>query len=313
MDLPDAVLEALSDRYRVEREIGKGGAAVVYLAEDLRDGRPVALKILKRAAGAAVGTERFLAEIRITAALEHPHILPLLDSGEAAGRLYYAMPYLAEGSLRDRLTAGGALPVAEAVRLLRQVAEALEHAHQAGIIHRDVKPENILLQGGLALVADFGIARASSTSLAGRRTTAGIVLGTPAYMAPEQATGDGNLDHRADLYGFGVLAFEALAGQPLFAAPNPQALIAAHVAQPPPRLHEVQHAVPRPVSDLVAKCLEKDPRKRWQHAAEIAKRLRGIEAAGAGSALSRHRAGCRRWVTRAGATALAAIAWLALR
>lgn len=313
MDLSDAVLEALSDRYRVQREIGKGGAAAVYLAEDRRDGQQVALKILKRAAGAAIGSDRFLAEIRITAALKHPHILPLLDSGEAAGRLYYAMPYLAEGSLRDRLTKGGALPVEEGVRLLRQVAEALEHAHQAGIIHRDVKPENILLQDGNAMVADFGIARAASTSLAGRRTTAGIVLGTPAYMAPEQATGDGILDHRADLYGLGVLAFEALAGQPLFDAPNPQALIAAHVAQAPPRLHEVRHSVPRPLSDLVARCLEKDPRKRWQHAAEVARQLKRIETGGGAASGMASRFGCRRRAAGAGAAALAALTWLILR
>ncbi|MCL4865903.1 MAG: serine/threonine protein kinase [Gemmatimonadales bacterium] len=276
MNLPDAVVEALAHRYRVERELGSGGAAVVYLAQDADLGYPVALKILKRAAGAAIGTERFLTEIRITAALQHPNILPLLDSGEAAGRLYYAMPYLTDGSLRDRLAAGP-LTLGEALPLLRQVAEALAHAHQAGIIHRDVKPENILLQGGEAMVADFGIARASSTSLAGRRTTAGIVLGTPAYMAPEQATGDGTLDHRADLYGFGVLAYEVLAGEPLFAAPNPQALIAAHVAQLPPRLHEVRPTVTRPVSDLVNRCLEKDPGRRWPHANDLARRLRHLE------------------------------------
>jgi serine/threonine-protein kinase len=279
VNLPDAVVTALAHRYRVERELGSGGAAVVYLAQDTRLGHPVALKILKRAAGAAIGTERFLAEIRITAALQHPNILPLLDSGEAAGRLYYAMPYLRDGSLRDRL-AGGPLPLVDALPLLRQVADALAHAHQAGIIHRDVKPENILLQDGEALVADFGIARASSTSLAGRRTTAGVVLGTPAYMAPEQATGDGALDHRADLYGFGVLAYEVLAGQPLFAAENPQAMIAAHVAQRPPRLHEVRGSVTRPVSDLVGRCLEKDPAKRWRHANDLATRLRGLERSG---------------------------------
>lgn len=312
MTLSEAVLAALAHRYRVERELGSGGAAVVYLAHDLAHDRPVALKILKRAAGAAIGTERFLAEIRITAALEHPNILPLLDSGEAAGRLYYAMPYLAEGSLRDRLTNAGPLPAPEAIRLLHQVALALDHAHQAGIIHRDVKPENILLRDGQALVADFGIARADSTSLAGRRTTAGIVLGTPAYMAPEQATGDGTLDHRADLYGFGVLAFEALAGQPLFAAPNPQALIAAHVAQAPPRLHEVNRGVPRALSDLVARCLEKDPGRRWQRATEIARRLKSLEGGGGASAAG-VRAGCRRWAGGASAIALVAIGWWVLR
>jgi len=279
VSLSDSVVDALARRYRVERELGSGGAAIVYLADDHHLGHQVALKILKRAAGAAIGTERFLAEIRITAALEHPNILPLLDSGEAAGRLYYAMPYLTDGSLRDRI-ATGPLGVTVALPILRQVAEALAQAHQAGIIHRDVKPENILLRGGEALVADFGIARASSASLAGRRTTAGIVLGTPAYMAPEQATGDGTLDHRADLYGFGVLAFEVLAGRPLFAAPNPQALIAAHVAQPPPLLHQVRGTVPRPVSDLVNRCLEKDPGKRFQSASDLARHLRALEASG---------------------------------
>ena len=200
----------------------------------------------------------------------------------------------------------------EAISLLAEVADALAFAHRAGIIHRDVKPENILLRDGHALVADFGIARASSTSLAGRRTTAGIVLGTPAYMAPEQATGDGTLDHRADLYGFGVLAFEMLAGQPLFAAPNPQSLIAAHVAQPPPRLHEVRDTVPRPISDLVGKCLEKDPKKRWQTAAEVAKRLRRLGRPPGGTAVTR-RSGCLRWFGSVGGAAAAWLLWLAVR
>ena len=181
-----------------------------------------------------VGTERFLAEIRITAALEHPHILPLLDSGEAAGRLYYAMPYLAEGSLRDRLTAGGALPVAEAVRLLRQVAEALEHAHQAGIIHRDVKPENILLQGGLALVADFGIALAVSRSDGSTRMTeTGMSLGTPHYMSPEQAMGNRDLDARTDVYALGCVLYEMLAGEPPFTGPTAQAIVARVMTDQP--------------------------------------------------------------------------------
>ncbi len=270
MNLPDAVIAALADRYRIEREIGKGATSIVYLARDLKHNRLVAVKVLKPAFGAAIGGERFLAEIRITAALQHPHILPLFDSGEAAGRLYYVTPFIEGETLRERLNRTGALPVPEAVRLLREVADALAKAHRAGIIHRDVKPENILVADGHALVSDFGVARAASTTMSGgRRTTAGMAVGTPAYMAPEQATADATLDHRADLYGFGVLAFETLAGRPPFQAANPQAVIAAHLTQPAPHLTDLVPGLDPAVSRIVDRCLEKRPGDRWPDATRL--------------------------------------------
>jgi serine/threonine protein kinase len=286
MTLPDAVAAALADRYQIERSIGTGGMAVIYLARDLKHDRMVAIKVLRPAIGAGIGAERFLAEIRITAALQHPHILPLFDSGEAAGRLYFVTPFIEGESLRERLTRDGALPVMEAVRLLREVADALAKAHRAGVIHRDIKPENILVADGHALVSDFGVARAASSTMSGgRRTTAGTTVGTPAYMAPEQATADGTLDHRADLYGFGVLAFETLAGRPPFHAPNPQALIAAHLTQSPPRLQDVAPQVSRALSHLVDRCLEKRPEDRWPDAAHLVAELDAVLAgAGTGNA-----------------------------
>src|SRR3954453_4138245 len=200
--LPDflgSVHAALGDRYRVERELGRGGMAIVYLARDLKHHRLVALKILRHELGAVLGPERFLREIAVTAGLQHPHILPLLDSGTlpAGGSPYYVMPYVQGESLRDQLEREGQLPVDQAVHIARDVAAALGHAHEHGIVHRDIKPENILLSGGQAVVADFGIARALSAE---RLTETGLALGTPHYMSPEQAAGDAHLDGRADIY-----------------------------------------------------------------------------------------------------------------
>src|SRR5688500_7416518 len=247
-----AELEAgLTHRYGAERKLGHGGMATVYLARDLRHGRHVALTVVQPAVGAAVSTERFLREIRLTAQLMHPHILPLHDSGEVQGLLYYVMPFVDGESLRERLTREGRLPPEAVGRIMREVASALDYAHRQGVIHRDIKPENVLLADGHAVVADFGIARALTRATDGTPTNEsaepgashavpnptltalGLALGTPAYMAPEQALGDLAVDHRADLYALGVIAYEALAGAHPFAGRTAQAMVAAHLASTP--------------------------------------------------------------------------------
>src|SRR5689334_13154885 len=201
---------ALAGRYRVERELGQGGMATVYLAHDVRHDRPVAIKVLHPELAAALGAERFLSEIKTTAKLQHPHILPLLDSGDAGGLLYYVMPYVQGETLRSRLSRERQLPIDDALRVAREVADALGNAHAHGIIHRDIKPENILLQGGHALVADFGIALAVQSAGGARMTQTGLSLGTPQYMSPEQAMGQRVIDARADIYALGAVLYEML-------------------------------------------------------------------------------------------------------
>jgi eukaryotic-like serine/threonine-protein kinase len=269
-DPPDRLTGALADRYRIERELGAGGMATVYLAEDLKHHRRVAVKVLRPELAATLGTERFLREVNIAANLQHPHILPLHDSGEADGFLYYVMPYIEGPTLRMRLVREGELPVAEAVRILRDTADGVAAAHAAGVVHRDLKPENIMLSGRHALVADFGVARAVSEAT-GRhaQTSAGMALGTPGYMAPEQAVGDPLLDHRADIYALGVLAYEMLAGEPPFEALTPQAPFMAHVTDTAVPLEVLRPTVPPPLASLVMSCLAKKPADRPQRAEEV--------------------------------------------
>ena len=206
-DQLDRLKIALADRYRIEREIGRGGMATVYLAEDLKHHRQVAIKVLRPDLAATLGPERFLREIEVAAQLQHPHILPLHDSGEADGFLYYVMPFVEGQSLRDKLAKEGELPIGDAVRILRDVVDALTEAHAHGVVHRDIKPENILLRGRHALVTDFGVAKAVSEATGREKlTTAGVALGTPAYMAPEQAAADPHLDQRVDIYAVGAMA-----------------------------------------------------------------------------------------------------------
>src|SRR3954451_8157552 len=219
-ELLDRLQVALADRYRHDREIGQGGMAIVYLAEDLRHGRKVAIKLLHPELSAILGGERFLAEIKVTANLQHPHILGLIDSGEADGLLYYVMPYVAGESLRARLGRERQLPVDEALRLSREVASALDYAHRQGVVHRDIKPENILLQDGAALVADFGIALAVQQAGGSRMTQTGMSLGTPAYMSPEQAMGEREIGARSDVYALVAMTYEMLAGEPPFTGPS---------------------------------------------------------------------------------------------
>ena len=266
----DRLKTALADRYAIEREIGAGGMATVYLAEDLKHHRKVAVKVLRPDLAAALGPERFLREIEVAAQLHHPHILPLYDSGEADGFLYYVMPYEEGQSLREKLAKEGELPVTEAVRLLRDVVDALAHAHKHGVVHRDIKPDNVMLSDRHALVTDFGVAKAV-TEATGRQqlTTAGVALGTPAYMAPEQAVADPHIDHRADIYAVGALAYELLTGRPPFTGTTPQMILSAHVTEAPELVTKHRTAVPPALASLVMKCLEKKPADRWQTAEEL--------------------------------------------
>ncbi len=228
-DLLESLRETLADRYAIERELGRGGMATVYLAEDRKHRRPVAIKVLHPELAAALGAERFLREIEIAARLQHPHILPLYDSGSAGGQLYYVMPYVEGESLRDRLSREQQLPLEDALRIATEVAGALAYAHSHGIVHRDIKPENIMLSGGTAVVADFGIAHA--VTAAGEEhdlTQTGTIIGTPAYMSPEQATGSAELDGRSDEYSLACVVYEMVVGEPPFTGPTAQAIIARH-------------------------------------------------------------------------------------
>ncbi|MEE8061002.1 MAG: serine/threonine-protein kinase [Gemmatimonadales bacterium] len=269
-DTLDKLELALKDRYLLEHKLGRGGMATVYLARDLKHDRPVALKVVRRGVAASVGHDRFLKEIRISAQLTHPQILPLYDSGEAGGFLFYAMPFVDGESLRDRLEGVGPLPVAEVASLLRDVLEALEHAHKQDVVHRDIKPDNIMLIGRRAVVMDFGVAKAiSAASSGGNATTAGVVLGTPMYMAPEQAMADPEIDHRADLYAVGILAYEMLTGEPPFAGPSPQSILAAQVTEEPKDVRLRRQEVSPNLAKLVMKSLRKEPERRWQSATEM--------------------------------------------
>ncbi len=262
-DTPPRLAEALADRYRLERELGAGGMATVYLAHDLRHDRSVAVKVLRPELAAVIGADRFLAEIRTTAALQHPHILPLFDSGQADGFLFYVMPLIEGESLRDRLIREHQLPVDDAVRLAKEIGSALDYAHRHGVIHRDIKPENILLHDGAALVADFGIALAVSQAGGNRMTETGLSLGTPGYMSPEQATGERGLDARSDVYSLGCLLYEMLAGEPPHTGPTVQAVIAAVVTKEPERLSVRRRSVPANIEAAVHKALAKLPADRF--------------------------------------------------
>jgi hypothetical protein len=271
-DAADELRTALADRYAIERELGRGGAAVVYLARDLRHERLVALKVLRPDLSLLLGAERFLREIRVTAGLRHPHILPLFDSGEAGGLLWYTAPYVEGESLRARLSRDGMLPVDEAVRVASQAADALEYAHSAGVVHRDIKPGNILMLGRHAVVADFGISHLAGALSEEKLTQTGLSIGTPGYMSPEQATG-GAVDRRADVYALGIVLYEMLAGEPPFGGPNSQAIIARQLTSRAPRLAAVRPNLPADLGDVVATALASEPADRYQTAAEFAAAL----------------------------------------
>ncbi|MFP5356676.1 MAG: serine/threonine-protein kinase, partial [Gemmatimonadota bacterium] len=279
-----------ADRYRLERELGVGGMATVYLAEDLRHGREVAIKVLHPDLGAALGSERFLAEIKTTARLQHPHILPLLDSGEADGFLFYVMPFVAGETLRARLERERQLPVDDALRIAREVADALGAAHAIGIVHRDIKPENILLHSGHALVADFGIAIAVHQAAGARMTQTGLSLGTPQYMSPEQAMGEKQIDARADLYALGAVLYEMLTGEPPFTGATMQAIVAKVVGATPEPPSLVRRTIPPHVEGAVLRALEKLPADRFNTAADFAVALEAGGAAAPGASAQPPRA-----------------------
>jgi eukaryotic-like serine/threonine-protein kinase len=270
-DSHGALVAALADRYAFERELGRGGMATVYLATDLRHDRPVALKVLHPQLAASLGPERFLREIKLAARLQHPHILTVLDSGDAAGRLWFTMPYIEGESLRDRLVREKQLAVEDAVRIAREAADALDYAHRHGVIHRDIKPENILLSDGHALVADFGIARAIGGDE--HLTETGMAIGTPAYMSPEQAAGERELDARTDIYSLGTVLYETLAGEPPFSGPTMQAMAARRLSSEAPSVRQYRPAVPEPVDRAVRKALARVPADRFASAAELARAL----------------------------------------
>ena len=284
-DLRSRLAQGLTSRYSLDRELGQGGMAVVYLAHDLRHDREVALKVLRPEISAEIGAERFLREIKMAAGLTHPHILPVFDSGEADGLLFYVMPSMKGRSLRERMDKDRQLPLSDALRITREVASALDYAHRHNVVHRDIKPENILLNEGAAMVADFGIGKALSNDGASLTQT-GLSLGTPAYMSPEQAAGELSTDGRSDLYSLGCVLYEMLAGEPPFTGISAQAIIAKRFISPIPRIRTTRD-VPEAVDSAVTRALARTPVDRFASAAEFAAALRDIQrepAAGAGTA-----------------------------
>jgi serine/threonine-protein kinase len=268
-DLSQRLQDALSARYRIERALGRGGMATVFLAEDLKHGRRVAIKVLDPEVAAAIGAERFLGEIATVARLTHPHILPLHDSGVADGLLFYVMPYVEGESLRDRLAREKQLPLEDALRIAREVADALDYAHRRGIVHRDIKPENILLDEQHATVADFGVARAIAAVGDEKLTRTGVTVGTPSYMSPEQVTG-GSVDTRSDVYALGCVLYEMLAGQAPFTGPTAESIVFQHLNAAPPRVTLLRPSVPGQVEQVITKALAKTPADRFATGAEFA-------------------------------------------
>jgi tRNA A-37 threonylcarbamoyl transferase component Bud32/tetratricopeptide (TPR) repeat protein len=274
--LPDVsrqLQDALAGRYRIERELGRGGMATVYLADDLKHHRRVAIKVLDPEVAAAIGSERFLREIETVAKLSHPHVLTLHDSGQAAGLLFYVMPYVTGESLRQRLERDRQLPLEDALQITREVADALGFAHRQGVVHRDVKPENILLEQGHALVADFGIARAVAAAGAVKLTATGVVVGTPAYMSPEQAGGDSRLDGRSDQYSLGCVSYEMLAGQPPFTGPTVESLVHQHLSVAPHPVTVLRPTVTQAMAGAIGKALAKSPADRHADVGAFARAL----------------------------------------
>ncbi len=272
-DILTRLQNSLGSAYTVERELGRGGMATVYLAEDRKHGRKVAIKVLSPEFGAALGPERFLREIAITARLAHPHIMPVHDSGNAGGLLFYVMPFIGGESLRERLRRDGQLPVDEALRITRRVADALGFAHRQGLVHRDIKPENILLEAGHPVLSDFGIALAATPAGGERLTATGLSLGTPAYMSPEQAMGEPNTDARSDIYSLACLLYEMLAGEAPFRGPTAQSLVARHLTAPVPGIRRIRPAVPAAVEQAIIKALAKAPADRFATAEAFAAAL----------------------------------------
>ena len=270
---------ALSDRYSLEREVGRGGMATVYLARDLREQRPVAIKVMHRGLAASLGSERFLREIEIASSLAHPLIVPLYDSGDAGGVLYYVMPFVEGESLYERLEREKRLPLDDALRIAHDVAEALGYAHRRGVLHRDVKPENILLAGGHALVADFGLARALGAADRRKLTETGVLLGTVFYMSPEQICADHELDQRADIYSLGCILYEMLTGEPPYSGRSLEDVISRIIRAPVPPVQRLRAGVPATVDQAIGRALAKSAAERFATMQEFADAL----AAGRGT------------------------------
>ena len=325
-DLVESLTHSLGESYTFERELLGGAMSRVFVAQDKKLGRRVAVKVLSREVAAEVKTERFRLEIQLAARLSHPHIVPLLQSGELNGILYYTMPYIDGESLRRKIDRDGALPIKEGIRILRQIASAIAYAHRNGVVHRDIKPDNVLLSDEFALVADFGVARALSAATEAegdaRLTSGGVALGTPAYMAPEQALADPEIDHRADIYAFGILAYEVLTGAPPFKGKSAQATLAAHVVQPPDPIETKREGIPPEVASIVMACIEKKPGDRPQSASDL---VGVFDAAGASTAsgptvatgarpsVQQEKRSVPRWIMgAAAAVALIAVTWLAV-
>ncbi|HEY6108083.1 MAG TPA: serine/threonine-protein kinase, partial [Gemmatimonadales bacterium] len=273
--MPDTarLTAALADRYRIERELGAGGMATVYLAQDLKHDRKVAVKVLKPELAAVLGADRFLAEIKVTANLQHPNLLPLFDSGEADGFLYYVMPYVEGETLRARLERERQLPVDDVVRLVTLLANALDYAHSQGVIHRDLKPENILLPAGQPVIADFGIALAVAQAGGSRVTETGLSLGTPHYMSPEQAAGERDLDARSDQYALAAVTYEMLSGEPPHTGPTAQVIIARLMTEKPRSLRATRPGVPAAMDLAVGRALAKSPADRFPSCGTFAQAL----------------------------------------
>jgi serine/threonine protein kinase len=274
--LQQELQSALGEEYSIERELPRGGMSRVFLANENALNRKVVIKVLAPELAATLSAERFKREIMLAARLQHPHIVPLLHTGQAAGSLYYTMPFVEGESLRDRMSRERQMNIADVSRVLEEVASALAYAHEQGVVHRDMKPENVLFFHGQAVVLDFGIAKALSVSAtndeaAGRITQRGMSLGTPVYIAPEQAAGDPDLDHRADIYALGVVTYEMLCGHPPFSGRSPQQIMAAHASQKPEPISRRRHDTPNHLAALVMRCLEKRPADRPESAMEIAR------------------------------------------
>jgi serine/threonine protein kinase/tetratricopeptide (TPR) repeat protein len=322
VDVPDSLRLALSDRYALDRELGQGGMATVYLAEDLRHHRKVAIKVLKPDLAAALGPERFLREIELSAQLTHPHILPMLDSGGTAAPghkdpgkfLYYVMPFVAGESLRDRLDRERQLPLDDALQIAREVADGLAYAHSHGVIHRDIKPENILLESGHAVIADFGIAKAIAAAGSERLTETGLAVGTPPYMSPEQASGGSDLDGRSDLYSLGCVLYEMLAGQPPFTGPTAESVVRQHLTVDAPSITGIRPAVPAHVAAALQRALAKTQADRFATTSRFAEALRGTTTLSVPAARTAMERRGRRVAAAAAALAILSVAgWLGAR
>jgi len=311
-ELLERLQQALAERYRIDRELGRGGFATVFLGTDLKHQRQVALKVLHPELALALGSQRFLREITTVAQFKHPHILPLHDSGDADGLLYYVMPFIEGESLRQRLERVGQLPMEDALRITREVADALGYAHGLGVVHRDVKPENILFEAGHAIVTDFGIARAVSSVGGAKLTETGLAVGTPAYMSPEQAAGDPALDSRSDIYSLACVLYEMLGGAPPFTGPTPQAVLAAQIADPVPQLRALRPTVPPGVERALERALAKAAGERYATAEEFVQHLTRASTAEAVAAEARRERARRRWravLAVAGVVVVAAVGW----